>query len=102
KILQYSLKGILAELAGVILTRRATSAKPVEWTMYELDVIAAVVIGGTCLTGGHDLITLTLLCALTIGALSNELLILNLSSFYPQIVKGAVIFFAVMLDRSKD
>lgn len=102
KILVYSLTGMLAVLAGIILTSRLNSAQPTAGTMYELDAIAAVVIGGTSLMGGRGRITGTLIGALIIGVISNGLNLLNVSSFYQQIVKGAVILFAVMLDRSKD
>ena len=102
KILVYSLTGMLAVLAGIILTSRLNSAQPTAGTMYELDAIAAVVIGGTSLMGGRGRITGTLIGALIIGVISNGLNLLNVSSFYQQIVKGAVILFAVMLDRSRD
>lgn len=102
KILVYSLTGMLAVLAGIILTSRLNSAQPTAGTMYELDAIAAVVIGGTSLMGGRGRISGTLIGALIIGVISNGLNLLNVSSFYQQIVKGAVILFAVMLDRSKD
>ena len=102
KIMVYALTGMLAVLAGIILTSRLNSAQPTAGTMYELDAIAAVVIGGTSLMGGRGRITGTLIGALIIGVISNGLNLLNVSSFYQQIVKGAVILFAVMLDRSKD
>lgn len=99
KIWVYALTGMLSVLAGIILTSRLNSAQPTAGTMYELDAIAAVVIGGTSLMGGRGRITGTLIGALIIGVISNGLNLLNVSSFYQQIVKGAVILFAVMLDR---
>lgn len=99
KILAYSLTGMLSVLAGIILTSRLNSAQPTAGTMFELDAIAAVVIGGTSLMGGRGRITGTLIGCLIIGVISNGLNLLNVSSFYQQIVKGAVILFAVMLDR---
>ncbi|MFC4660689.1 ABC transporter permease subunit [Oceanobacillus aidingensis] len=102
KIFVYAITGMLAVLAGIILTSRLNSAQPTAGTMYELDAIAAVVIGGTSLMGGRGRITGTLIGALIIGVISNGLNLLNVSSFYQQIVKGAVILFAVMLDRRKD
>src|SRR5690625_4228229 len=102
KIMVYAITGMLAVLAGIILTSRLNSAQPTAGTMYELDAIAAVVIGGTSLMGGRGRITGTLIGALIIGVISNGLNLLNVSSFYQQIVKGAVILFAVMLDRRKD
>lgn len=102
KIWVYALTGMLSVLAGIILASRLNSAQPTAGTMYELDAIAAVVIGGTSLMGGKGRIGGTLIGALIIGVISNGLNLLNVSSFYQQIVKGAVILFAVMLDRSKD
>src|SRR5699024_3885472 len=82
----YSLTGMLAVLAGIILTSRLNSAQPTAGTMYELDAIAAVVIGGTSLMGGRGRISGTLIGALIIGVISNGLNLLNVSSFYQQIV----------------
>ncbi|MGY4688888.1 ABC transporter permease subunit [Salibacterium sp. K-3] len=102
KIGVYSLTGMLSALAGIILTSRLYSAQPTAGTMYELDAIAAVVLGGTSLTGGRGWIFGTLVGALIIGVLNNGLNLLNVASFYQQVVKGAVILLAVILDRKKD
>ncbi|MBH0231338.1 ABC transporter permease subunit [Halobacillus yeomjeoni] len=99
KIWVYSLTGMLSVLAGIILTSRLNSAQPTAGTMYELDAIAAVVLGGTSLAGGRGRIVGTLIGALIIGVLDNGLNLLNVSSFYQQIVKGGVILLAVLLDR---
>ncbi|WP_101842063.1 ribose ABC transporter permease [Halobacillus sp. Marseille-P3879] len=99
KIWVYSITGMLSVLAGIILTSRLNSAQPTAGTMYELDAIAAVVLGGTSLTGGRGWLTGTLIGALIIGVLDNGLNLLNVSSFYQQIVKGSVILLAVLLDR---
>ncbi|MEI3607401.1 ribose ABC transporter permease [Pseudogracilibacillus sp. SE30717A] len=99
KIGVYAITGMLSVLAGIILMSRLNSAQPTAGSMYELDAIAAVVIGGTSLMGGRGRITGTLIGCLIIGVISNGLNLLNVSSFYQQIVKGAVILFAVMLDR---
>ena len=69
---------------------------------YELDAIAAVVVGGTSLAGGKGRISGTLIGALIIGTLNNGLNILNVSSFYQQVVKGVVILLAVLMDRKKN
>lgn len=99
KIWVYSLTGMLSVLAGIILTSRLNSAQPTAGNMYELDAIAAVVIGGTSLMGGRGRIVGTLIGALIIGVIGNGLNLLNVSSFYQQIVKGGVILLAVLLDR---
>lgn len=99
KIWVYSLTGMLSVLAGIILTSRLNSAQPTAGASYELDAIAAVVIGGTSLMGGRGRIVGTLIGALIIGVLDNGLNLLNVSSFYQQIVKGGVILLAVLLDR---
>ncbi|MFB4212668.1 ribose ABC transporter permease [Shouchella sp. JSM 1781072] len=101
KIYVYSLTGFLAAVAGVILTSRLNSAQPTAGTMYELDAIAAVVLGGTSLTGGRGWIVGTLIGALIIGVLNNGLNLLGVSSFFQQVVKGSVILLAVLLDRRK-
>lgn len=101
KILVYSISGLLAAVGGVILTSRLNSAQPTAGVSYELDAIAAVVLGGTSLSGGKGWIVGTLIGAMIIGFLDNGLNLLNVSSFYQQVVKGGVILIAVLLDRSK-
>lgn len=101
KILVYSISGLLASLSGIILTSRLNSAQPTAGTSYELDAIAAVVLGGTSLSGGKGWIVGTLIGAMVIGILDNGLNLMNVSSFYQQAVKGGVILVAVLLDRSK-
>lgn len=102
KIWVYSLTGMLSVLAGIILTSRLNSAQPTAGMMYELDAIAAVVIGGTSLMGGRGRIFGTLVGALIIGVIDNGLNLLNVSSFYQQIVKGGVILLAVLMDRKSN
>ena len=81
---------------------RLNSAQPTAGMGYELDAIAAVVLGGTSLAGGKGRISGTLIGALIIGTLNNGLNILNVSSFYQQVVKGVVILLAVLMDRKKN
>ena len=101
KIFAYTIAGMLCGMAGAILTSRLNSAQPTAGTGYELDAIAAVVLGGTSLSGGKGRIVGTLIGALIIGTLNNGLNILNVSSFYQQVVKGIVILLAVLMDRKK-
>ncbi|WP_114570149.1 ribose ABC transporter permease [Exiguobacterium flavidum] len=101
KIMIYSLSGLLAALAGIILTSRLNSAQPTAGTSYELDAIAAVVLGGTSLSGGRGWIVGTLIGALIIGTLNNGLNLLGVSSFFQLVVKGLVILFAVLVDRKQ-
>ncbi|WP_137626754.1 ribose ABC transporter permease [Lactiplantibacillus pingfangensis] len=101
-ILIYTISGLMASLAGMILTSRLSSAQPDAGTSYEMDAIAAVVLGGTSLAGGKGRITGTLVGALIIGTLNNGMNLLGISSFYQQIVKGVVILIAVLLDRKKN
>lgn len=101
KIGVYTISGAMAALAGIILTSRLNSAQPTAGTSYELDAIAAVVLGGTSLAGGRGRIIGTLIGALIIGVLNNGLNLLGVSSFYQQVVKGGVILLAVLLDRKK-
>jgi ribose transport system permease protein len=101
KVIVYAISGLFAALAGIIITSRLASAQPNAGAGYELDAIAAVVLGGTSLSGGLGSILGTVVGALIIGILNNALNILNVSSYYQMIVKGAVILVAVLLDRKK-
>jgi ribose transport system permease protein len=100
KIAVYSIAGGLAAVGGLIVTSRLDSAQPNAGFSYELDAIAAVVIGGTSLSGGRGTILGTVLGALIIGVLNNGLVLLNVSPFWQQVVKGLVILIAVIIDRS--
>ncbi|WP_270939985.1 ribose ABC transporter permease [Romboutsia lituseburensis] len=102
KIWVYTISGALSAIAGIIITSRLYSAQPTAGTGYELDAIAAVVLGGTSLTGGKGKIGGTIIGALIIGVLSNALNILDVSSYYQMMVKGVVILIAVLLDRKSN
>jgi len=99
KISVYAVSGLLSALAGIILTARLESAQPTAGLGYELDAIAAVVVGGTSLAGGIGSMTGTLIGSLIIGVLSNALNLLDVSSYYQLITKGCVILLAVLVDR---
>jgi ribose transport system permease protein len=99
KIIVYSIAGALAAVGGIIVTARLDSAQPNAGNSYELDAIAAVVIGGTSLSGGRGSIWGTVLGALIIGVLNNGLVLLDVSPFWQQVVKGAVILLAVIIDK---
>lgn len=99
KIFVYTMSGILAALAGLIVTSRLSSAQPTAGTGYELDAIAAVVLGGTSLVGGKGKIMGTVIGVLIIGILNNALNLMDISSYYQMIAKAAVILLAVLLDR---
>ncbi|MHC5613627.1 MAG: ABC transporter permease subunit [Nostoc sp.] len=95
----YGISGLLAGLAGIMSASRLYSASGVLGQGYELDAIAAVILGGTSFTGGIGTIGGTLLGALIIAVLNNGLTLLNLSYFWQLVVKGLVIILAVTIDR---
>lgn len=99
KTLAYVASGLFSAISAVILTARLNSAQPTAGSGFELDAIAAVVLGGTTLAGGEGSIGGTLLGALIIGVINNGLNLLNVSSFYQLVAKGVVILLAVLLDR---
>ena len=99
KVAVYTLGGMLSAVAGLIVSARLDSAQPNAGLGYELDSIAAVVIGGTSLSGGRGSVFGTLLGCLIIGILNNGLFLLNVSPFWQQVVKGFVILAAVAIDR---
>jgi len=98
KTMIYGVSGLTSAVAAVVLTARLNSAQPIAGIMYELDAIAATVIGGTSLMGGEGTLGGTLVGALIMGVLRNGLNLLGVSSFLQQIVIGGVIVVAVLLD----
>ena len=97
----YTLAGLLAGFSGVIMASRLNSAQPTAGAGFELDAIAAVVLGGTSLSGGVGTVGGTLIGAMIIGVLDNGLNLLNVSSFYQQVAKGVVILLAVYVDKKR-
>ncbi len=102
KINVYVISSLMAVLSGLVLTSRLNSAQPTAGVAYEMDAIAAVVLGGTSMAGGSGSLTGTLIGILILGVLNNGLNLLGVSSFYQQIVKGIVILIAVLIDRKRN
>lgn len=101
KTLVYVICGATAALSGIIVTSRIGSASPNAGVGFELDAIAAVVLGGTTLVGGEGSVVGTIIGALIIGVLNNGLNLMNVSPFYQSIIKGIVILLAVMAEKKK-
>lgn len=99
KIAVYAINGLLAGLAGILLASRISSGQPNSGMGYELDAIAAVVIGGTSLFGGRGSMMGTIVGVLIIGVINNGLNLLDVSSYWQQIVKGLIIAGAVVIDQ---
>lgn len=101
KFFAYAFSGLMAAIAGIVLASRMFSGQPTAGNAAELDAIAAVVLGGTSMTGGYGRIGGTVIGALIIGVLSNGLNLMGVSSFWQFIVKGIVILVAVYADVIK-
>jgi ribose transport system permease protein len=98
KFYVYAYTGLLSGLAGVVLASRMYSGQPTAGTGAEMDAIAAVVVGGTSMSGGSGKIGGTIIGALIIGFLNNGLNLMNVNSFWQYVVKGTVILLAVFID----
>jgi ribose/xylose/arabinose/galactoside ABC-type transport system permease subunit len=101
KMFVYVICGAFAGLAGIVLASRINTGQPNAGISFELDAIAAVVIGGANLSGGIGKVTGTVLGVLIIGIINNGLDLLNVTSYYQQIIKGVIIIGAVLIDRNK-
>ncbi|GHJ37245.1 ABC transporter permease [Streptomyces sp. TS71-3] len=102
KVIAFVLAGVLAALGGFVLTARLSTAEPTAGTGYELESIAAVIIGGTSLAGGRGKLLGTLIGALVLGVIDNGMNLLDVSPFLQEPVKGVVILLAVYFDRNID
>ncbi|MCM3729367.1 ABC transporter permease [Neobacillus cucumis] len=99
----FAISGIASAISGILLTSRLYSAQPNSAVGYELDAIAAAVLGGTSLTGGYGTVFGTFIGALIMGVINNGMNLIGLPYFYQQIVKGLIIIVAVYLDvRNKE
>jgi len=98
----YIISGLLSALGGLILTARTTAGLPQAGVSYELNAIGAVVIGGTSLSGGQGSLIGSLFGVLIIGVINNGLDLLGVSSYYQQIIKGAIIVGAVLINYSRN
>jgi ribose transport system permease protein len=95
----YTLAGLLNGIAGIMLASRLSTGQPTAGTGYELDVIAACVIGGASLTGGRGTILGAIVGAITIGVLRNGCNLLDISAFWQQVAIGSIIVIAVFIDQ---
>lgn len=101
QILAYTLSGLTAALAGLVLSSRLMSGQPNAGIGYELDAIAAVVLGGAAITGGRGSVLGTLIGALTLGVINNGLNLLNVSPYLQMVMKGVVLLTAISLGLSR-
>lgn len=99
KMFTYTLNGVFAALAGLVLLGRLGAAEPIAGSGYELDAIAAAAVGGTSMLGGRGNIPGTILGALILGALRNGLTLMNVQAFYQLLATGLIILVAVGVDR---
>lgn len=99
KILVYSISGFCSALVGLIIASQLVAAHPATGESFELNAIAAVVLGGTSLAGGRGSMGGTLIGAFVIGVLGDGLVMMGVSSFWQKVIKGAVIVLAVIIDQ---
>ena len=99
KVIVYSISGFCAAMVGLIIASQLVAAHPATGESFELTAIAAVVLGGTSLAGGRGSIGGTLIGAFVIGVLGDGLVMMGVSSFWQNVIKGAVIVLAVIIDQ---
>lgn len=101
KLLTYALSGLMCSIAGLVLSSRLMSGQPNSGIGFEMDAIAAVVMGGTSITGGRGSIVGTLIGALMLGVLNNGLNMMGVSPYVQNIIKGLIILFAIYISRER-
>ncbi|GBQ93913.1 MULTISPECIES: ABC transporter permease [Asaia] len=99
KVIVYLVSGVTAAIAGILLSSRLMSGQPNAGMGFELDAIAAVVLGGTAISGGRGSIIGTLIGALLLGVLNNGLNLMNISPYVQNVIKGAIILLAIFISR---
>ncbi len=99
KIRVYALSGLLAAVSGVLLASRLTAVQPMMGTQYEMEAIAAAVIGGTSMAGGKGSVVGTAVGAIVLAVVSNGLDLLSVNQFYRMIITGLIIIIAVGVER---
>lgn len=102
EVIVFTLSGLMASFAGLVLASRMYSGQPSVGSGYEMDAIAACVLGGTSMAGGRGRISGTVFGAMVIGIISNGLNLIGVSSYWQLIVKGIIIAGAVLMDSQKD
>lgn len=101
KVMVYTLSGLTAALAGIVLTSRLMSGQPNSGIGFELDAIAAVVLGGTAIAGGRGAIIGTLVGAMMLGVLNNGLNLMGVSPYVQNVIKGGIILLAIYIGRTR-
>ncbi|MCE0495982.1 ABC transporter permease [Vibrio salinus] len=99
KIWVYTISGLCAAIAGIVVTSQLVASHPATGTAFEMNAIAAVVLGGTSLAGGRGTVTGTLIGAFVIGILADGLVMMGVSEFWQMVIKGIVIIVAVIIDQ---
>jgi len=101
KALTYLISGGLAAFAGIVLASRLTAGVPTAGTGYEMNAVAAVVLGGASLSGGKGKIENTLLAVLVLGVLSNGFVLMGLSTFTQDVARGIILLLSVAIDEAR-
>ncbi|WP_312060306.1 ABC transporter permease, partial [Pantoea septica] len=102
KIWVYTLSGFCAAIAGIVVSSQLVASHPANGTSFEMNAIAAVVLGGTSLAGGRGTILGTLVGAFVIGFLADGLIMMGVSEFWQMVIKGIVIIIAVIIDQMQN